>query len=95
MTSKDPNGDNDNNNSNNNDEPQFQFTNVKQRQSLMESTMTENRRYSKRQQQQQQDINDEDIPEALPSPHNDYCEEQLNDRSKGSLHHKIKKFDIR
>ena len=90
MTSQDT---NDYNNNNNDDEHQFQFTNMKQRQSLMESTVTENKRYSKKQQQQQQDNNDEEIPEALPSSgHNDCYDDDPhnNDMSKGSVQRKNK-----
>ena len=75
------------NNNNNDDDHQFQFTNMKQRQSLMESTVTENKRYSKKQQQQQEDNsynnNEDEIPEALPSLHNDnnYYDDQHNNNS--------------
>ena len=55
----------------NNNEHLFQFQNMKQKQTIIDSPLTENKRYSpfKKKQQQQEEIKDE-ITETLPAPHN-------------------------
>ena len=61
--------------SSNNNEHLFQFQNMKQKQTIIDSPLTENKRYSpfKKKQQQQEEIKEE-ITETLPTPHNLYSE---------------------